>query len=57
MVEGDLLQVKDIIWRDFLKLLWRDVGLSFIKFDLCIRSLPRVLVHGVDAGLQLFSFL
>lgn len=57
MVEGDLLQVKDIIWRDFLKLLWRDVGLSFIKFDLCIRSLPRVLVHGVDAGLQHFSFL
>lgn len=57
MVEGDLFQVNDIMWRDFRKLLWRDVGLSFIKFDLCIRSLPRVLVHGVDAGLQLFSFL
>ena len=33
MVEGDLFQVNDIMWRDFRKLLWSDVGLSFIKFD------------------------
>ncbi|KAG5121321.1 hypothetical protein JHK84_039661 [Glycine max] len=56
MVEGDLLQVKDIIWRDFLKLLWRDVGKEGVEpngdffFRSQISAFPETFVADLLIG-------